>query len=114
MSRSTEMFGHGGFFKTKGVGQRILSAAVGVPVSVLKTAGEGGPYGMALLAGYLVWKNPGQSLEDYLDERVFSSAERDTVMADQAEIDGFEKYVERYRKAFPVEREAVRNLEIGS
>ena len=105
---------HGGFFKSKGVGQRILSAAVGVPVSVLKTAGEGGPYGMALLAGYLVWKDPGQSLEDYLDERVFSSAERDTVMADQAEIDGFEKYVERYRKAFSVEREAVRTLESGS
>ena len=61
------LYGHGGYFKTPGVGQRMLSAAVGSPVSVMETAGEGGPYGMALLAAYMLWKKDGQTLEDYLN-----------------------------------------------
>ena len=66
-----KLYGHGGFFKTPEVGQRMLSAAVGAPVSVMETAGEGGPYGMALLAAYMLWKGADESLPDYLDGKVF-------------------------------------------
>ena len=102
-----KLYGHGGFFKTPEVGQRMLSAAVGAPVSVMETAGEGGPYGMALLAGYMLWKDPGESLEDYLDNKVFSSAKSVTLMAEEREIAGFNAFLDRYKKAFPVEKAAV-------
>ena len=101
-----KLYGHGGFFKTPGVGQRMLSAAVGAPVSVMETAGEGGPYGMALLAGYMLWKEPGETLEDYLDNKVFAGASSSTLLADERDIAGFNAFLERYRRAFPVERAA--------
>ena len=106
-----KLCGHGGFFKTPGVGQRMLSAAVGAPVSVMESAGEGGPYGMALLAAYLLWKEPGESLEDYLERKVFAGAKSVTIMAEQAEVEGFNTFLRRYRKAFPVERAAVETLD---
>ena len=105
-----KLYGHGGYFKTPGVGQRMLSAAVGSPVSVMETAGEGGPYGMALLAAYCLWKEEGQSLEDYLAEKVFADAKSSTLMADQSEIDGFSAFLERYKKGLPVEHAAVQAL----
>lgn len=104
------IYGHGGFFKTPGVGQRVLSAAVGAPVSVMETAGEGGPYGMALLASYLIHKDEGETLEDYLDQKVFASAKSVSLMADPQDIDGFNAFQERYVNAFDVERMAVKNL----
>ena len=100
------LYGHGGFFKTPGVGQRLLSAAVGAPVSVMETAGEGGPYGMALLAAYMLWKEEGETLPDYLDGRVFASASSVTLAADEAEIAGFNAFLARYRAALPIERAA--------
>ena len=96
--------GHGGFFTTREVGQRMLSAAVNAPVSVMETAGEGGPYGMALLAAYMLWRKEGQTLADYLDDEVFSDARVTTVTASEAEISGFAAFLETYRKAFPLER----------
>ena len=96
--------GHGGFFKTPGVGQRLLSAAVGAPVTVMETAGEGGPYGMALLAAYMLQKAEGESLEDYLDNRVFADAKSATIMADPADIEGFAAFLARYQKALPLEK----------
>ena len=99
-----KLFGHGGFFKTPGVGQKLLSAAVGAPVSVMETAGEGGPYGMALLCAYLLWKEEGESLEDYLDNKVFSGAKTETLSADAADIEGFAAFLENYKKALPLER----------
>ena len=101
-----KLYGHGGFFKTPGVGQRMLSAAVGAPVSVMETAGEGGPYGMALLAAYMLWKDSSESLEDYLDNKVFASANSSTLLADARDIEGFSAFLDRYRRAFPVERAA--------
>ena len=99
-----KLYGHGGFFKTPEVGQRLLSAAVGAPVSVMETAGEGGPYGMALLGAYMLWKEPGESLEDYLDNKVFAGAAATTIMADQADIEGFSAFLARYCRGLPVER----------
>ena len=105
-----KLYGHGGFFKTPEVGQRMLSASVGAPVSVMETAGEGGPYGMALLAMYMLRKGNGEGLADYLDNKVFANAKSVTLMADQAEVDGFNAFLARYRKALSVERTAAEML----
>ena len=99
-----KLYGHGGFFKTPGVGQRMLSAAVGAPVSVMETAGEGGPYGMALLCAYMLWKQEGESLADYLDNKVFAGTEASTLMAEPSDIAGFSVFLSRYQKALPVEK----------
>ena len=104
------LYGHGGFFKTPEVGQRMLSAAVGAPVSVMETAGEGGPYGMALLAAYMLRKEPGETLPDYLDNKVFAGARSTTLTAEAKEIEGFNRFLERYKKALNVEKAAVETL----
>ncbi|MDO4459090.1 MAG: FGGY-family carbohydrate kinase [Clostridia bacterium] len=101
-----KLYGHGGFFKTPGVGQRMLSAAIGAPVSVMDTAGEGGPYGMALLCAYMLNKNECESLADYLDNRVFHDAKTSNLMADEADIEGFNSFLANYKKAFDVEKKA--------
>lgn len=105
-----KLYAHGGFFKTPGVGQRLLSAAVGAPVSVMETAGEGGPYGMALLCAYMLYRQPGESLADYLDNRVFADASSTTVTADETDVAGFAKFLDAYVAALPVERKAVEVL----
>ena len=99
-----KLYGHGGFFKTPEVGQRMLSAAVGATVSVMETAGEGGPYGMALLCAYMLWKDEGETLPDYLDNKVFANAKSSTLMADETDIAGFNVFLDRYKKALPMER----------
>ena len=105
-----KLYGHGGFFKTPVVGQRMLSAAVGAPVSVMETAGEGGPYGMALLAAYMLWKNDGETLEDYLENKVFANAKASTLTADESDIAGFNAFLARYKAALPVEKLAAEVL----
>jgi len=105
-----KLYGHGGFFKTPEVGQRMLSAAVGTPVSVMETAGEGGPYGMALLAAYMLWRDEGESLPDYLDGKVFADAKSTTLMADASDAMGFNIFLTRYKKALPMERAAVETM----
>ncbi len=104
------IMGHGGLFKTKGVAQRYLSAAVHAPVSVLETAGEGGPWGMALLALYMITKEDGESLEDYLENRIFDNMASETAEADKGDIEGFEVFTDRYSKCIPVVQAAVRTL----
>lgn len=106
--RVDKLYGHGGYFKTPIVGQNLLSAAVGAAVSVMETAGEGGPYGMALLCAYMLWKDEGESLEDYLDNKVFRDAKSSTLVADKNDIDGFNRFLERYVSAFEVEKTAVK------
>lgn len=105
-----KLLGHGGYFKTPEVGQRMLSAAIGAPVTCMESAGEGGPYGMALLTAYMLWKEPGQSLADYLNSQVFAGAASTTVMAEEKEIAGFNAFLERYKNAFPVEAGAISNF----
>ena len=99
--------GHGGYFKTKGVGQRMLAAALGSPISVMETAGEGGAWGIALLASYLVNKASGQSLPDFLDQQVFADNQGVEIAPTEADIEGFNKYIEQYKRALPVEEAAV-------
>ncbi len=99
--------GHGGFFKTKGVGQRYLAAACGAPVTVMDTASEGGAWGIALLAAYMVWKKDGEKLEEYLESTVFTELSGDTITPDQAEIDGFETFMDHYKAGLSVEKAAI-------
>lgn len=99
--------GHGGLFKTERVGQSYLAAAIGAPVTVMKTAGEGGAWGIAILANYVVTKNAGESLEDYLANRVFAGQEGITLAPDPADAEGFEAFAARYVKGLPIVREAV-------
>lgn len=105
-----EILGHGGLFKTKGVGQKIMAAAIGVPVTVMETAGEGGAWGIALLASYLVNKTEHETLEDYLNKRVFAGNAGSKIEPDLKDIEGFEAYMERYKKGLEIERAAVEHL----
>ena len=102
--------GHGGLFKTERVGQSYLAAAINAPVTVMKTAGEGGAWGMAILANYLITKKEGESLERYLDERVFAGQEGVTIAPDPADVAGFEEFKKRYVAGLPIVREATRSL----
>ncbi len=104
------LLGHGGLFKTKGVGQSILAAAVNAPVSVMETAGEGGPWGMALLASYMLRREEQESLEDYLANKVFSDSEGTSMNPDPQDVAGFEEFIERYKKGIAVEQAAVTAL----
>ena len=103
------ILGHGGYFKTKGVGQKLLAAAMNTPVSVMETAGEGGAWGMAVLAQYMVLGSD-QALEDYLDSRVFADIKAVTEAPDKSDVDGFNAYIERYRRMLAAEKAAVENF----
>lgn len=99
--------GHGGLFKTPIVGQKFLAAACNAPVTCMSTAGEGGPYGMALLVAYLDNKRENESLEEYLNARVFADARGTTLAPEQADVDGFNAYIKLYQALLEVERKAV-------
>lgn len=105
-----KIYGHGGFFKTPKVGQTMLSAAINAPVSVMETAGEGGPYGMALLAAFGIWKSDNESLPDYLDNKVFNTTKASTIEASKEDIEGFDRFAKAYKKALSVERCAVNDF----
>ena len=102
--------GHGGLFKTPVVGQKFMAAASNAPVTCMETAGEGGPYGMALLAAYMANKLDGESLEEYLNAHVFADAQGTTLAPDQADVDGFNTYIEQYKQLLKVEHTAVEVL----
>lgn len=104
------LMGHGGLFKTKGVGQRILAGAADTPVCVMETAGEGGAWGIALLADYLVRRGDGETLTDYLADKVFKDAEGTEIRPVPEDVRGFEQFMERYTKGLSVERAAVEAL----
>jgi sugar (pentulose or hexulose) kinase len=102
-----QLLGHGGFFKTKEVGQRIMAAAMNVPVSVMETAGEGGAWGMALLAAYMLHKSRNEPLEAHLLNRVFLGEKGTTISPDQEDVAGFAAFMERYKIGLVIERAAV-------
>ena len=99
--------GHGGYFKTKGVGQRMLAAALSSPISVMETAGEGGAWGIALLAAFLVNNNGKLTLADYLEENVFAGDAGVEIAPTDEDVAGFNRYIERYKKALAIEKTAV-------
>ena len=102
--------GHGGLFKTPVVGQEFMAAACNAPVTCMETAGEGGPYGMALLAAYMLNKAEGESLEEYLNAHVFGDAKGPTLAPESAGVDGFNTYIKQYKALLKVERKAVEVL----
>ncbi len=104
-----ELRGHGGFFKTPGVGNRMMAAATGTPVSVLSSAGEGGAWGIALLAAYGVRSHAEQSLPQFL-RQVFADSESEAVQADEQELEGFASFFQRYHQGLAIERAAVESL----
>lgn len=101
------ILGHGGFFKTEGVGQRILAAALNTPVAVMETAGEGGAWGIALLASYLIGRADGESLSDYLNAHVFAGAKGSCVDPIPEDVASYEKFMQHYREGLAIERAAV-------
>ncbi len=106
--RVDRITGHGGLFKTKGVGQRILAAAINSPISVMETAGEGGAWGIALLASYLANNGNGQSLADFLDKHVFTGDAGIEISPTAEDVSGFNTYIESYKAGLPIEEAAVR------
>lgn len=104
-----EIRGHGGFFKTPGVGQRIMAAATRTPVSVLETAGEGGAWGMALLAAFAVREDRTTSLPEFLD-RFFATGSGGVFTPTEDDIAGFNAFHARYRAGLPIERTAVEHV----
>lgn len=104
------LLGHGGLFKTPGVGQNIMAAALNTPVSVMKTAGEGGPWGMALLAAYMKKHGETETLEHYLNEKVFAGNKGNTAKPDKEAADGFNQFMDRYKAGLSIERNAVEVL----
>ena len=106
--RVDRITGHGGLFKTKGVGQRILAAAINSPISVMETAGEGGAWGIALLASYLANNGNGQSLADFLDKHVFTGNAGIEISPTAEDVSGFNTYIESYKAGLPIEEAAVR------
>ena len=106
-----KLLGHGGLFKTKDVGQKIMAAAVNAPVSVMETAGEGGAWGMALLASYMIKKEEGESLSSYLEEKVFGGEKGNQMDPDPADVKGFDAFIKQYKQGLQIERAAVDALQ---
>ncbi len=104
-----KIMGHGGLFKTKGVAQRYLAAAVNAPVTVMDTASEGGPWGEALLAAYML-DGKGRSLPEYLNEEIFANQSGSTIAPTEEDVAGFEAFMARYKAGIPAERAAVECL----
>jgi sugar (pentulose or hexulose) kinase len=100
------MYAHGGLFRTAGVAQRLLAAAVGAPVTVGTTAGEGGAWGIAVLAAYLEAARE-QDLSSFLSTRVFGDADTVTQAPDASDVRGFDAFLERYTAGLAIERAAV-------
>lgn len=101
------ILGHGGYFKAPIAGQKIMGAALEAPVSVMKTAGEGGPWGVAILAEYMVGKECGETLDAYLKNKVFAGQQSTEVIPDKQDIDGFKAFLENYEKGLAAEKAAV-------
>lgn len=104
------VLGHGGLFKTEGVGQKILAAAMNTPVSVMETAGEGGAWGIALLADYMLNKKEDETLDAFLSEKVFKNMTGTRVEPDKEDVEGFEKFMKLYTAGLAIERAAVDTL----
>lgn len=106
------ILGHGGFFKTKEVGQKMMAAAFDAPVSVVETAGEGGAWGISLLASYMANRSEDETLDEFLNNKVFAGKEKSTIKPDPADVSGFNSFMERYTAGLTIERAAVDSLQM--
>ena len=100
------LMGHGGLFKTPVVGQQLMAAAFNSPVTVMDTASEGGAWGMAVLAAFMMEKEEGEELPDYLSEKIFAGQTGTTIAPKPEDVKGFDRFVERYRNTLPAEKAA--------
>ncbi|WP_080876087.1 xylulokinase [Oceanobacillus timonensis] len=107
-----DILAHGGLFKTPVVGQKIVAAAMNVPVSVMETAGEGGAWGIAILAAYMRDKETDERLEAFLDKKVFEDVDGKKIFPDELDVQGFEEFIARYKNGLVIEQTAVDNLTI--
>ncbi|MCL2820614.1 MAG: FGGY-family carbohydrate kinase, partial [Oscillospiraceae bacterium] len=108
--RVSKLLGHGGLFKTPVVGQKLMAGALNTPIAVMESAGEGGAWGIALLAAFAVNKENNESLESFLDNKIFAGSAVSTITPDPADVKGFEDYLKLYRAALKVEKTAVEEL----
>ena len=106
------LYGHGGLFKTKGVGQSVLAAAMNAPVAVMETAGEGGPWGMAILASYVVNNTDNEAFDEFLKNKVFKGAKGTTLEPKQEDVAGFDTYIETYKAAIEAEGKLAQVLSV--
>jgi sugar (pentulose or hexulose) kinase len=104
------LYGHGGIFKTPKVAQSILAAALDAPVTVMATAGEGGAWGQAVAASYMIHKEEGETLSHYLDQKVFGGMEQVTLEPDSADVEGYRAWLADFRRANEAERELERQM----
>lgn len=105
-----KLLGHGGLFKTKGVGQQILADAMNTPISVMETAGEGGAWGIAVLASYMIQKEEGETLGAYLNNKVFAGQEGSELAPNAEGVKGFDEFIKIYKAGLPIERAAVDSM----
>ncbi|SFC09729.1 xylulokinase [Butyrivibrio sp. YAB3001] len=103
-------FGQGGFFKIRGVGDRVMAAALNTPIKLMETAGEGGPWGQAILAGFMLQKSEGETLEKFLNEKVFVSGKVETFEPLKEDAEGFDEFMKDYNAGLAIERAAVDSL----
>jgi sugar (pentulose or hexulose) kinase len=108
--RLDQLLGHGGLFKTKGVGQRLMAAALDTPVSVMDSAGEGGAWGIALLTAYMTMKHEGETLETWLAKNIFAADSGMNVKPNAKDVKGFKTFMKRYIDGLNIERAAVEYL----
>jgi len=108
--RVSKLLGHGGLFKTSVVGQKLMAGVLNIPIAVMESAGEGGAWGIALLAAYAVNKEKDETLEDFLDDKIFADSEVTTITPDPVDVEGYEAYLKRYKAALEVEHTAVEVL----
>src|SRR5690606_32613770 len=105
-----QLLGHGGFFKTPEVGQRMMAAALNVPLAVMETAGEGGAWGIALLAYYMMTRSDDESLSAFLSHKVFAQEKSTVINPDPQDVKGFLAFMERYKAGLQIQRAAVETL----
>ena len=104
-----KIYGHGGFFKTERVGQQMMATALDIPITVMETAGEGGPWGMALLAAYSRCKGS-ETLDSFLDNKVFKNSKGSTIEPKKQDVEGFEIFMKRYREGLEIEMMAIERI----
>ena len=101
------LMGHGGFFKTPVVGQRVMAAGMNAPITVMDTASEGGAWGIAILAAFMKEKKDGETLSSYLNDKIFAGQTGTTLKPEPEDVKGFEAFLEEYKKLLPAEKAAV-------